>query len=186
MSAVAGCTGTAETVIRVVWPDGWLSVAVTLDTPPFSEIEAGVSTSSAVGASSLSTIRNVAGATVRPAAAAVTVSVSSLSSTLSSSVVSSKVAVTEVAGEASSAVKSCTTVKSSPAVAVPPDTVIVTSMSSGRAAASSVAVTVTIRAAPAAPSGIETGSTLSVRVVEVASSLVAASGDAHVERPTGP
>ena len=67
---------------------------------------------------------------------------------------------------------SCTTVKSSPASAVPPEIESVTVAAVSRAAAFSVPVTVTVCADPVAPSDMAAGDTVSVTWFDVASSSV--------------
>ena len=54
--AVAGDTGVAETVIVVTALDGCDRVALTVETPPFSEMDEGISTNVTVGASSSSVV----------------------------------------------------------------------------------------------------------------------------------
>ena len=166
----------AETVTVVSSLDGWSRVAVTVLVPPFSEIEAGVSTSVTVGVASLSAIVTVgatAGPTVRPGAVVVPVTptVSPASSVSSSTGASVNIAVALLSPAGIVTSKGGTAVKS-PAVAVTPATVTFTTVASGRAALFSVAVTVTLRAFPVAPSGMLAGETDSVTSVDAVSSSV--------------
>ena len=65
--AWAGASGTTETVTLVSAPDGWSSVAVTVDTPPSSPIEALDSDSVTVGAASSSCPSSVSVTSAGPA-----------------------------------------------------------------------------------------------------------------------
>ena len=157
----------AETVIVVSSLDGRSSVAVTVLLPPFSEIEAGVSTRLTCGAGSLSrivTLNPAAGRTDSPDTAVVPLirTVSSGSSMSSFTGVNVNVPVALVMPVAIVIVKSVTAEKSVVSAAVPASTETATSVSSLRTDPFSDAVTVTV--VPSAPSGTLTGITLSVTV----------------------
>ena len=176
-SAAVPVPGAEATAIVVASLEGWSRLAVTVLDPPSSVIEAGASTSVTVGATSLSASVTEAVPTVRPVAVVdpLTVSVSSGSSISSFSGASVKVPVWLVAPEAIVIVKSLTATKSVTAVAVFPATETVTGTVVARAAPFSIAVTVTVRAAPVAPSETLDGDTDNSTVVESASSSLIAS-----------
>ena len=91
--------------------------------------------------------------------------------------ISSKVAVPAVEPAGTVSVRGATAVKSPPATAVPPVIESVTFASASRAAASSVPVTVTVRAdVLVAPSDMVAGDTVSVTSVDVSSLSVISSG----------
>ena len=89
----AGLTADDDTVTVTVRLDAPDRLAVTLLTPPASEIEAGLSAKLTVGVLSLSMMVSVTGVTVSPDTAVVSTSVSLFSSTLSSTMVTVPVAV---------------------------------------------------------------------------------------------
>ena len=165
----------AATVIVVSALEGRSSVAVTVLDPPFSEIESGASTRLTCGAGSLSeivTLNPSAGSTDNPGTVVVprTSTASSGSSMLSSTGASVNVPVWLVIPTGIVIVNSLTAAKSVPTSAVSPSTRTLTAVASGRAAASSAAVTVTRCAFPVAPSDTVSGETDSVTVIDSVSS----------------
>ena len=133
--------------------------------PPFSEIEAGLSSSVTLGSESSSPIVTVTppdGATVSPDVVPVTRTVSSGSSVWSSTVSSENIAVPLFCWAGMVSVKPFTGAKSV-AAAVPGATVMAISVSTVRAAPSSSAITVTVREAP---SWTSEGDTERVTVVD--------------------
>ena len=121
--------------------------------------------------SAIVTVAPPAGSTDRPDAVPVTRTVSSASSVTSSTGASVNIAVALLSPAEIVTLKGGTAVKS-PTLAVPAPTETITTASEASAEPLSVAVTVTCRAFPVAPSGMLVGETDSVTPVDDVSSSV--------------
>ena len=168
--ATVPVSGAADTFSVTSWLLAPLRLAVTVLTPPFSEMEVGDSSRVTVGIASLSVISNVVESTVSPVAFPLTVRVSRPSATLSSVGTRLNVAVPLLLSAGMVSGKFETVPKSAPAVAVPLPTDTVTDVSVVLAAPSSLPVTVTV--VEPAPSETAVGFTESVTLLDAVSSSV--------------